>query len=200
MAWAQTLVLHVDDAVGHVCDYYDWSEFNCKQTPRVNHSFPKRSGKKKTPKNLRRRKSITKKKWRNQKPTNQPPKKYKWPDTRLTPSQPVRQKNSKKKTKKEKSFSAFGIYNHIQQNVVYVCPAFLSGWSIIHLSYFQSIEKNNTIPRTVTFVCLNFSFLLIRIEWRNIFLRWLISILIALRETWKRVRHTKERYANVRDV
>lgn len=109
---------------------------------------------KKQPKNLRRRKSITKKKkkMKKSKPNKPTNKKYKWPDTQLTPSQPVRQKKLKN-TKRE---IFFGVW-YILSNVIYVCPAFLSGWAI-HLSYFQSIEKNNnTNSSDRHFVCLNFS-------------------------------------------
>jgi hypothetical protein len=101
-------------------------------------SFPKRSGKKTTKKLAQAEINYKKKKMKKSKPNKPTNKKYKWPDTQLTPSQPVRQKKLKN-TKRE---IFFGVW-YILSNVIYVCPAFLSGWSI-HLSYFQSIEKTTT--------------------------------------------------------
>jgi hypothetical protein len=115
-------------------------------------SFPKRSGKKTTKKLAQAEINYKKKKNEEIKTQQTNQQKIKWPDTQLTPSQPVRQKKLKN-TKRE---IFFGVW-YILSNVIYVCPAFLSGWSI-HLSYFQSIEKNNnTNSSDRHFVCLNFS-------------------------------------------
>jgi hypothetical protein len=121
---------------------------------------------------LRRRKSITKKKkkMKKSKPNKPTNKKYKWPDTQLTPSQPVRQKKLKN-TKRE---IFFGVW-YILSNVIYVCPAFLSGWSI-HLSYFQSIEKTTTQFLGPSLCVSKFFFIKLELNEKHIFLRCLISI------------------------
>jgi hypothetical protein len=97
---------------------------------------------------LRRRKSITKKKkkMKKSKPNKPTNKKYKWPDTQLTPSQPVRQKKLKN-TKKEKSFSAFGIYYPMLYT--FVQHFFPAGLFTCLIS--SQLRKTTTpIPRTVT--------------------------------------------------
>jgi hypothetical protein len=100
---------------------------------------------KKQPKNLRRRKSIIKKKKMKKSKPNKPTKKIKWPDTQLTPSQPVRQKNSK--ILKEKFFRR--LVKTIQQNV---CPAFLSGW--LFTCRISSQLKNQFLGPSLC--CLNY--------------------------------------------
>lgn len=119
MAWAQTLVLHVDDAVGHVCDYYDWSEFNCKQTPRVNHSFPKRSGKKKhTKKTCAGGNQLQKKNEEIKSQQTNPPKNISGQtlDSRL--HSPSGRKTQKKNSKKRNLFRRL-VYTTISNKMLY---------------------------------------------------------------------------------
>lgn len=101
---------------------------------------------KKQPKNLRRRKSITKKKkWRNQNPTNQPTKNISGQTLNSRLHSPSGRKNSK--ILKEKSFSAFGIYYPMLYT--FVQHFFPAGLFTCLIS--SQLRKTTTpIPRTVT--------------------------------------------------